>query len=292
VQADDPVLAAVGDQRITLRDFQAELGRRLRANPQAYSTKEQREKLLQEMVRFEVTLEQARAAGFDRKPEVRAQVKELIVARFQQDRLAKEPTTAPGEAEARQFYRQHPTQFTEPAAARFAVIYFKCSRRATEEKREEIKRKAEAVLEEAKGTDAQGFSRLALQHSEDQSTRYAGGDAGWVQQDVAAPRWDPAVVDAAFDLAEPGASAPLVDTPGGFYIVRLLEKRSSGVRPFADVKEAIAYELSQQKRYQRQRDLFEEMKRGLKIEMNPEAATLIAPTEKTVEARPPPLPSS
>ncbi len=291
-EADNPVLATVGGRRITLRDFQAELDRRSRANPQAYASEEQRQKLLREMVRFEVMLARAKAAGYDGKPEVRAQLNQLIVTRFQEDQLAKEAAAAPTEAEAREFYEQHQQRFSVPPAARFAVIYFKCGARATGEKREEIKRKAEAVLSEARATDAAGFGRLAAQNSEDQSTRYVGGDMGWVQQDDASPRWDAAVLNAAFALSEPGTFAPLVETPRGFYVVRLLEKKPGGVRAFEQVKDAISYELAQQKRYQQQRDLFEEMERGLKVNLNPEASQLISPAEHTAQSKPPPLPSS
>src|SRR6185436_11106075 len=147
----------------------------------------------------EVLLAKAKAAGYDRDPEIRSRVDEFIVARFQEDQLIGHVApTAPDEAELRIFYEQNKERFTAPGSVRAAVIYFSCSSKAEDEKREAIKHKAEAVLAESRATDAEGFSRLALQHSDDQATRYTGGDAGWLQSDAALPRWHTDVMHAAF----------------------------------------------------------------------------------------------
>jgi peptidyl-prolyl cis-trans isomerase C len=292
MRSDNPVLAVVGDRRITGKDFQAELERRSRFNHETYPNAQQRQKLLQEMVRFEVLLAQAKSAGYDRKPEVRARVNEFIVARFQEDQLAKQAAPKPSQTEMQRFYEQHQEQFTTPAEVRIALIYFKCSSKATEEKWQELKGRAESVLAEAQTRDAEGFKRLAQQHSDDQVTRYSGGDAGWLQQKAAGSRWDAAVVKAAFAIPEPGEFAPLVETANGFYIVRLLQKKAGGFRPFEQVQEVIAYQLSRQQQYQQQQNLFEEMKRGLKVEVHPEALESISTPERAADAGPPPMPRS
>jgi hypothetical protein len=294
VSGRDATLAVVGGEHITVADFETELNRRARASGMKYTREGQRRALLDEMVEFKVLLNRARAAGYDRNPELVARFEELVVGKFREDHLAGNTVAAAkvSEEEAREFYQLNQQRFATPESVHVAIMYFKSSPKATKEKRAEVKKKAEAVLAKARQTDPAGFSDLVRRYSDDQATRYSGGDIGWLAPDDASQNGRSISAQAALEIREPGAFAPLVETPGGFYIVRLLERRSSGYRPFEQVKEAIAYELAQQKRYQQQRDLFEEMKRGLKIEINPAALKLISPTEKTVENTPPPLPSS
>jgi len=294
IPARDPVaLAVIGEKHITLADFTAELDRRSRLHDRLYETEEQRGKLLDEMIQFEVLLAKARAAGYDQHPEIKARLNQFIVARFQEDQLAAQPAPiTPSETEVRSFYEQNQERFTTPAAIRAALIHFKSSPKATGPKREELKQKAEAARAEARESDAAGFSRLAQKYSEDQATRYAGGDMGWLTRDSVAGHWEEAVLNAAFAIPEPGHLSPLVETPQGFYIIRLMERKPSAVRPLAQVKDAITYELAQRQQHQRQLDFHEEMKRGLKIETHPELLKLIPAPEQTSEARPPPLPGS
>lgn len=292
-QFDSPVLAVVGDRRITLNDFEAELRRRSHGDPLTYAQEPQRQKLLQELVRFQVMLAKAKAAGYDRDPEIQSRVDQFVVARFQEDAWSKRASpAAPGEAEALAFYRQHREQYATPSAIRVALIYFKGSSKATDAKRAELKQKAETVLAEAQATDTAGFRRLVAQHSDDQSTRYAGGDTGWLQENGGATHWDSALLRAALAISKPDAFAPLLETPEGFYIVRLLEQKAGGVRSFEAVKDAIAYQLAEQGRYQRQQDLFDEMKQGLKVEMYPEALKLLPSPQRAAESTPPPMPRS
>lgn len=290
VAADRQVLARVGDREITLAAFERELTRRARTHPQLYASEAQHRKLLEEMIQFEVLLASAKAAGYDRDPQIQSQINQFIVTRFQEDRLSKAGAVAPTEEELRAFYANHPGQFSVPPAVRAAVIQFKISPKAAAEKRDELRAKAEAIWTAAHTAGAAEFGRLAQQHSDDQSTRYHHGEAGWLSLEQLSERWNSSVSNAVFALTEPGQTAPLVESPDGFYIVRLLEKRPSGVRPFEEVRDAIAYAVTQQNDLARQAEFRSRLQQNLRIESYPERLPLSNASARVAEPAPPAMP--
>ncbi len=294
-QGDDPpetVLVKVGAHEITLAEFTAELERRAKGNPGAYATVAQRHQLLQEMIAFEVLLTRALEAGYDQEPDIQRRMNEFLVSRFQEAQLAKLNASAASldEDQQREFYEQHPDQFRTPPTIRVGIIAFHVSSKATPPKRETARQHAEAIRGSAVAADASAFARLAQQHSEDQATRYIGGDAGWWERDAVPHRWPELVSTTAFALSQPGEVAPLIETSGGFYIVRLVEKRAAQTRPFAEVKEAIAYQLAQQQAFATQEKLRQELARGLTIETNVTAWESLAMPAPVAERSPPRLP--
>jgi peptidylprolyl isomerase len=279
------VVATVGDAVITRSALEEELQRR-----GAGWTKSA---VLEELIRFQAALAQAKAEGYDRRPEVRAAIERLIVARFQEDRLAGMETQAKtGEAEIREYYAQHAAEFTAPAKVRAAVIQWNISSKAEVGRRAEIARQAEAMAAQARQVDAAGFSRLVQQHSEDQSTRYRGGDAGWLVQDEAGGPWESEVIRQAFALPNPGAVSGVIETPRGFYVARLLERKPASVPPLEEVRDRIAYTLSRQKREKDTQAHFDQLKSGLRIEIYQEVLKAIPEPKPDMERHPPGAPQS
>ena len=279
----DDCIARVAEVAITREAFEHEWQRRNRQSKQ---------EVLDEMIRSAALLARAKAAGYDRDPQVAARINEFIVARFQEEQLAKqsEPRVSPAEVEA--YYHANAARFTVPEAVRAAVFFAKCSRHATDEKRAELKRKTELLLDEARNADNAAFRRLVEQRSEDQATRYIGGDTGWLQAGNTSGRWPGAVIKAAFALSQPGEFAPLVATENGFYIVRLTERVAARLRPIEEVRDGIAYQLTTEKRQRVQRDFVERMKSGLRIEINASLLESIPSRAPLREEKPPVLPRS
>ena len=59
--------------------------------------------------------------------------------------------------------------------------------------------------------------------------------------------WPPEVTAAIFALESPGALSPLVETTDAFYLVRLVAREESRLRPLASVGEALRGELQREK---------------------------------------------
>src|SRR5258708_17388845 len=97
---------------------------------------------------------------------------------------------------------------------------------------EEIRKKAEDVLKEAKKGGK--FHELAKKYSEDPGSKEKGGDLGWITQGQTVPEFE----KTAFSL-NPGQISDLVKTQYGFHIIKVLEKETAHTKPFDEVKESL-----------------------------------------------------
>jgi len=255
-------LARVGDVVISRQAFEREWERRMDGRT--------REQLLREMIRFETLLAQARASGVDRDPEVRAAFARMVVGKFEEEQLRQRrvDSVSVTEAEVRAYYESHPERFNTPRQIRLGLIQCKFSSKATSEKREELRQHATALWNQARQTNDFGFRQLALEHSEDQTTRYAGGDTGWMLLQQGNSRWGPEVLRAADALSTSGDLAPLLQTASGFFIVKLLGTQPAGRRRLEEVRDGIEYQLRLEKAQQIREAFFQEAKAGLTIEVN------------------------
>ena len=96
---------------------------------------------------------------------------------------------------------------------------------------EEIRKKAEDVLKQAKKGGK--FEDLAKKYSED-AAKDKGGDIGWIGQGQALPEYE----KAAFSLPV-GSTSDLIRTQIGIYIIKVLEKETAHTKPFDEVKESL-----------------------------------------------------
>lgn len=105
---------------------------------------------------------------------------------------------------------------------------------------EEIRKKAEDVLKQAK--KGAKFDELARKYSEDPGSKEKGGDLGWLVQGQTVPEFE----KAAFSLP-PGSISDLVKTQYGFHIIKVLEKETAHTKSFDEVKDSIRAPLLQSK---------------------------------------------
>ena len=128
-------------------------------------------------------------------------------------------------------YQDNIKQYEVPNQVHVEHILFKTIGK-TDAEVEEIKKKAEEVLKQAK--KGAKFDELAKKYSEDPGSREKGGDLGWIRQGQTVPEFE----KAAFSLA-PGQISDLVRTPYGFHIIKVLEKQTAHTKPFDEVKESM-----------------------------------------------------
>ncbi len=92
----------------------------------------------------------------------------------------------------------------------------------SEEMKEVYRKKAEAILDSIKhGAD---FAAMAKKYSEDPGSASAGGDLGWVGKGVFYPEFEAA----AFAL-KPGELSGVVESPVGFHIIQMIERRGDKI---------------------------------------------------------------
>ncbi len=130
-------------------------------------------------------------------------------------------------ADIQSWYDQNRDQYTQPARYRYSIIQTK------------TEADAQAVLDELKkGTD---FATLAKEKSSDIISARKGGDMGWLE-----PATTPDELKNA-DLKEKGQLSGIIKSSVGFLVARLDDLQPAKVKPLAEVHDAIAQKLKQEK---------------------------------------------
>jgi len=128
-------------------------------------------------------------------------------------------------------YQQDIQQYQVPNRVHAQHILFMTVGK-TDAEVDEIKKKAEDVLKQAK--KGANFAELAKKYSEDPGSKDKGGDLGWLLQGQTVPEFE----KTAFSL-QPGTISDLVKTQYGFHIIKVLEKETAHTKPFDEVKDSI-----------------------------------------------------
>jgi len=247
----DDLIAVVGDQKIFVKDFEAEMKRRwgYRIN------KLDKDQLLNEMILRSSMVDQALKAGIHKQNDFIRMYENLLVGQYKKQYLKPLVDTVEFTAdEIQQYYTDNIQKYTNPAKARLAIIYMKIHSKMTDSKKQQIIDRMKEVLTKAKQPiKGRGFGRLSVQYSEDQVSRYKGGDIGWVYENRSY-RWDEKILKAGFALSNINDVSDMITTDKGIYIVKLLDRRPSSVTPFKKVKARIRHKQLLEKRKDAERN--------------------------------------
>ncbi len=288
-------VASVDEERITQEAFVREMIRRGGHGSTAFSSTAARTALLEEMIQFEVIAAKARQAGYDKDPEVVQATKKVMVQKYWRETLPSQMKDVEAtEAEIKEYYARHRERYTGPDMARAAIIYLKYPPRASSEEIEAFRKKAEAILEEAKAqaTAKKSFGNLARQYSADRASKGRGGDIGWVAKGASIYKWDKGLIDAIFGLQTPGKIGPVVTTPRGLYLVKLFDTKAGELKPLAEVRREIKRYLNAHKRKAIQDKYYQKIKKDFTIRTNKDLLESLGATSKAAatRGRPPSFP--
>lgn len=128
---------------------------------------------------------------------------------------------------AREAYLAHPDRYQQEESIRVRHILVSTRERP----RDEAHARAEEVASLARQADAD-FEALAMEYSDDPSLTENRGDLGFFSRGRMVKQFE----DAAFALNEVGDIAGPVESPFGFHVIRLLDRKEPVVRPFDEVK--------------------------------------------------------
>ena len=153
----------------------------------------------------------------------------------------------------RAFYEQHPAQFTDRGGVRARHILIAVSPDAAEADKAEAREQARRLrLDAEEGAD---FEALARGHSDDPGSAANGGDLGLVAAGQTAPAFE-----AALFALEPGELSSVVETPFGFHVIQMVERRDDRVLPFEEARGPIGDLLRQQEQQARTAAFIDELK--------------------------------
>ncbi len=211
----------VARRQLTASD--AELAEALKGMRQQFPTEAA---FKQALTAQKMTLEQLRE-------ETRAQV--LVSKMLQQEvgsQIAVKPTEISG------FYEKNPDKFQQPEAVRASHVLVTVPEGAAPAARAAARAKAEDVLKQARaGAD---FAKLARTYSDDAS-KGRGGDLGFFPKGQMVPAFEAA----AFALA-PNQVSDIVESPFGFHVIKVIEKRPAQSVPFSEAAPRIEQYLRQE----------------------------------------------
>ncbi|MGQ9647240.1 MAG: peptidylprolyl isomerase [Thermodesulfobacteriota bacterium] len=138
----------------------------------------------------------------------------------------------PGEKELAEFFEKNVDRYQVDESYRPAHILFPIPREASPEEVRRIRKRGQTVLEKIKG--GADFGKMAMDYSEDTTSRKEGGDLGYFKKGELLP----ALEKEAMKL-EIGEVSGLIRTEHGYHILKLLDRRGGGPPPFEEVKERV-----------------------------------------------------
>jgi peptidyl-prolyl cis-trans isomerase C len=157
------------------------------------------------------------------------------------------------------FYEKNPDRFKQPEAIKASHVLIAVPQGADAAAKQAARAKAEDVLKQARaGAD---FAGLAKKYSNDASAP-RGGDLGFFPRGQMVPEFE----TAAFAL-QPGQVSDIVETPFGFHIIRVTEKRPARTVPFSEVAPQIEQYLRQEQQQERTKAFIEQLKTSGKVEV-------------------------
>ena len=247
----DTVLATVGDQKIMLKDFEEHYDRVMKAamNP---PTKEQ---FLEDLIRQEAGVLEARKKGYDRDPRVVSQIKQSIYAGFLEMELGAQiqKKDKPTQAEMKNYYDKNPE-------LRFSFILIEYKMGSTPDEIALARKRATEIYSEVKASK-KPFKDLAKLYSDDPFSRDRGGDAGWHSRTSLVPHYYETLL-----RLKVNEITGLIQTTAGFHIVQLTDRRSF---ESADTRQ-IRLGLYEEHRAKLVKELTDKVKKNYPITINRE----------------------
>lgn len=208
---EDEVVASIGNTKITVKDFNEKFNQAIRNSVNPPPTKKQ---FLEELVRFEVGVQEAEKRNLDRDPIVRdAMRRELYKGLLEKELGMKVQNMPISEAEMAEHYKRNPE-------VRFSHILFELKPNPTPEQRNEAMARANGILDEVKKSK-RPFPELVKLYSDDPLSKQVGGDAGWQSRLTIVPQ----LYDAALN-GKTGEIKGLIETQFGFHIIKITDRRS------------------------------------------------------------------
>jgi hypothetical protein len=291
-QASPTCLAKVGTQEIRADDLRKEAERR-RTNHRSIPAKDV---LLDEMVKYEAIVQRARSMGLHEDPQIRRELNNLLVGKFLERELTPRlKAVEVSQEEIKAEYELNIARYQQAAKVRLAMLYVECDPNASEARRQEARGRIEEARRRASALASQNaFGPLAIDYSDDQASRYRGGDLGWLDEASAPTRVPRVVVQSGFELSQ-GQLSEIIETQKGFYLVMKTDSRSQTGTPLAKVESSLRQTLLGKKRRALEETFRQEIARIVGVQVNHAGlATVELPKEKARkgEIEPPVLAAS
>lgn len=215
--------------RLSYAPSDKEVEEALKAIKEVYRQPEDLQKLLEQY-----------GAGED---DVRAQlIKTMALKKWRENHFLAQIKV--DEPEAREFYRQHQEAFRHGELARVSQIFLSVPLVASPAQKETARSAALAKGETAQNRLRSGedFGTVAAELSDDPDAAETRGDIGWMEKGRSLP-----LLDQALSEMKPGQVSDMLESPMGFYILKLTGTKPAGLEPFDSARLRVVDYLSGEK---------------------------------------------
>ncbi|HQG34960.1 MAG TPA: peptidyl-prolyl cis-trans isomerase [Syntrophales bacterium] len=137
------------------------------------------------------------------------------------------------------YYRRHRDEYEGKEAVRLKQILIPVPAVADDFIRRRAREVADGALRRIKGGES--FEAVAVQYAQG-SAGAAGGDIGFVEKGSMLPEVEKIALS--LDI---GAVSPVIESPQGFYIIQVVDKRGAGLKPITEVRQEIRMKLEDEK---------------------------------------------
>ena len=228
------VMARVGDEKITVDDFMKYVSQDSRLVKMA-TTDQGKAQVLREMILDRLIEAGMRQEGFLPADHPPSQADYLRGYNLLAAKHFPEANKTPDEKKIHQYYLEHQEAFGIPAMVRVGQIQFRVPANASPQEIEAVKARADATLKRLRAGES--FAVLAGALTENPQGKVAEGDLGFlpVNQDA----W---LQKAVADLA-PGQYSEVLESPVGYEIIQLKDKRDTLVTPYANARGVVLVQM-------------------------------------------------
>ncbi len=245
------VLAQVGKKTITVEEFNKKFSevKSQTMNPPT------RELFLEDLIRYEVGLQEAEKRGLQKDPIVLERLnQEMYKALLEKDLGGRIQKIQVSDKEMQAWYAQNPELRTS-----HILIEYKPG--ATPQQVSEAKKRADEIYSEVRKSK-RPFEELVKLYSDDALSKQTGGDIGWQSRVTLVPNY----YNAASSM-KIGDVRGLVESQFGFHIIKLTGRRSFENANKRQIRAAVFDE----KRKQIFNDYFDRLKKSYTIKTNSRA---------------------
>jgi len=159
-----------------------------------------------------------------------------------------------------EYFKKHQSQYQNLDQVRIRALFLRIPEDASPEAKKAIRMEAERLRKIA--LEKNNLAELAKKYSQG-----PGADQGGVVGPVAVRDLLPAMRQALVEL-KPGQISPVVEVPGNFVFMQLLERSGKSGLPLGEVKEQIRAKLEREAFEKRLRKWVEQLKRKIYVQIN------------------------
>ncbi|MBZ4409238.1 peptidyl-prolyl cis-trans isomerase [Myxococcus faecalis] len=268
-QDSSPVVAVINDRNLTANEVKAKLDEQPLFVRNRYATLEKKKEFVDNLVRFELLVQEARRQGLEDDPEIKATVEKVMVQKL----LRKQQEAAAGkldEPELRKYFEEHQSEFVRPERVRVSHIFLEAPQ-ADAARRAQARTAATKLLADLKGKEAgptkSAFELAASEQSQDPVSKSSGGDLGFRSREELTQSWGATLAEAAFGLKTPADIGQVVETEKGFHLVKLQSRQVGMDLSFEQARPRIEARLLGERRSKAMEGFIDGLKSKAKIEV-------------------------